>query len=171
MTTLRGHDSFAHTVAFSPDGKRIVSGDYNRGVNIWDADTGAELMNLYGDSPYIRSVMFSPDGKTICVGGYTGDIALWESDGPAGGYERRDIANSARKFVDKLHKERSLYGDVISSLVNDSMVDESVRKVAVQIVKARLWEDVEKLRAQAWSAAISPDHNELEYREALAKAE
>jgi len=35
-------------VAFSPDGKRIVSGSGDKTVKVWDADTGKEIFSLKG---------------------------------------------------------------------------------------------------------------------------
>jgi len=67
-------------VAFSPDGKRIISGILAGTVKVWDSATGAELMNLVvGHENDVSSVAFSPDGKTIAAGGYDGIIKLWES--------------------------------------------------------------------------------------------
>src|SRR5262249_30203353 len=49
------------TVAFSFDGKRLVSGR-----KVWDAATGQELLSLKG---FEKSVVFSPDGKRLdCAG-------------------------------------------------------------------------------------------------------
>ncbi|KAF9058822.1 hypothetical protein BDP27DRAFT_1160607, partial [Rhodocollybia butyracea] len=37
---LQGHTSYVSSVAFSPNGKKIVSGSDDRSVGIWDADIG-----------------------------------------------------------------------------------------------------------------------------------
>ena len=44
--TTIGHSSCVHSVAFSADGKRIVSGSGDNLVKIWNAETGAEVTFL-----------------------------------------------------------------------------------------------------------------------------
>src|SRR5262249_2257790 len=44
--TLKGHTSYVHSVAFSPDGKRIASGSSDKTVKVWEAQTGQELLSL-----------------------------------------------------------------------------------------------------------------------------
>ena len=41
--TLRGHSADVNSVAYSPDGKHIVSGSADSTVTICDADTGEEV--------------------------------------------------------------------------------------------------------------------------------
>jgi WD40 repeat protein len=41
-----GHSGEVNSIAFSSDGKRIVSGSHDMLVKIWDADTGAEVSIL-----------------------------------------------------------------------------------------------------------------------------
>ena len=135
------------SVAFSPDGKRIISGSMAGTVKVWDSATGAELMTLREHSDRIWSVAFSPDGKTIAAGTEeAGDdsIRLWESAAPPGGYEARGVGSAAKKLVDELREELGLYATVIDKLKADQTLEESVRKVALQIANARLWEDEEK---------------------------
>ena len=52
-------------MAFSPDGKRIVSGSDDNTVKVWDARTGQEVLTLKGHTDGVISVAFSPDGKRI----------------------------------------------------------------------------------------------------------
>ena len=43
MRTLTGHTDSVVSVAFSHDGKRVVSGSNDNLVKIWDTETGAEV--------------------------------------------------------------------------------------------------------------------------------
>jgi WD40 repeat protein len=65
VAIIEGHSNMVSSVAFSPDGKRIVSGSWDKSIRIWDADTGSKILELRGHSNWIRSVASSPDGKRI----------------------------------------------------------------------------------------------------------
>ena len=41
--TLTGHSAAVNSVAFSPDGTRVVSGSDDNTVKIWDSQTGTEV--------------------------------------------------------------------------------------------------------------------------------
>ena len=43
LCTLTGHSSYVLSVAYSPDGKHIVSGSRDNTVKIWDAQSGEEV--------------------------------------------------------------------------------------------------------------------------------
>ncbi|KAJ3992784.1 WD40-repeat-containing domain protein, partial [Lentinula boryana] len=77
----RGHTSGVNAVAFSPDGKRIVSGSDDDSIRIWNADTGEVIGNpLQGHSNAVTSVAFSPDGKKIVSGSDDSSIRIWDTD-------------------------------------------------------------------------------------------
>ena len=77
---LRGHTYQVHSVAFSPDGKRIVSGSFDETIRIWDAATGAQIGEpLTGHTGDVESVAFSPDGKRIVSGSDDKTIRIWDA--------------------------------------------------------------------------------------------
>jgi WD40 repeat protein len=68
-------------VAFSPDGKRVLSCSFQDGtVRVLDARTGKLLRTMA--HPRVRSVAFSPDGTKAASVGYEGDqtVRLWGSE-------------------------------------------------------------------------------------------
>ena len=76
---LKGHTNFVTLVAFSPNGKHIVSGSDDNSVRVWDASTGSELKELQGHTNLVTSVVFSPDGKHIVSGSYDNSARVWDS--------------------------------------------------------------------------------------------
>ena len=78
LLTLKGHSHNVHSVAFSPDGKRIATGSTN-GTKVWDAKSGQELLTLKGHSDDVNSVAFSPDGARIVTGGADATAKVWDA--------------------------------------------------------------------------------------------
>eukprot|EP00900_Chrysochromulina_parva_P002012 jgi/Chrpa1/11811/Chrysochromulina_OHIO_Genome00010161-RA len=72
------HSSMITSVAFSPDGTKIVSGSYDQTIKIWDSTDKLELLsektNTHSDT--IRSVAFSQDGTKIVSGSFDKTIQV-----------------------------------------------------------------------------------------------
>src|SRR5438105_4474763 len=67
--TLKGHNTNdVYTVAFSPDGKTLASGNLDETIRLWDVATGKEQATLNGHTSLVFSVAFGPDGKTLASG-------------------------------------------------------------------------------------------------------
>jgi WD40 repeat protein len=75
---LHEFSSTVTSVAFSPDGKRMVSGSLND-MQIWDATTGKAIGNRFGDTDRVNSVAFSPDGKHIVSSSDDMTVRVWDA--------------------------------------------------------------------------------------------
>ena len=75
-----GMSSFAgriSSVAFSPDGRYVVSGSWGKIITLWDIATGLAIRSLTGHKERINSVAFSPDGTQIISAARDNTIKLW----------------------------------------------------------------------------------------------
>ncbi len=75
---LHEFSSTVTSVAFSPDGKRMVSGSLND-MQIWDATTGKAIGNRFGYTDRVNSLAFSPDGKHIVSGSDDMTVRVWDA--------------------------------------------------------------------------------------------
>ena len=79
-------------MAFSPDGTRIVTGGVGvdqttnvltaaRGsaIKVWDARTGAPLLDLKGRRTVVYGVAFSPDGTRIVTSSADATANVWDA--------------------------------------------------------------------------------------------
>ena len=74
-----GHTGSVEAVAFSPDGRFIVSGSGDRTLGLWDAANGALLKTFRGHDGPVYSVAFSPDGRFIVSGSDDQTLKLWDA--------------------------------------------------------------------------------------------
>ena len=82
LCVLRGHSNLVYSVAFSPDGRLLASGDWNGVVFLWDVTTRKPVAKLNPGGGAIFSVAFSPDGQWLGIGART-NVTLWAMADPA----------------------------------------------------------------------------------------
>ncbi|HEY9817283.1 MAG TPA: hypothetical protein V6D20_16000, partial [Candidatus Obscuribacterales bacterium] len=67
----------ALSLAFSPDGQFICTGDHQGQVYLWRVADGLQHASLEGHDNWVRSVVFSPDGMTLATCSDDQTICLW----------------------------------------------------------------------------------------------
>ena len=66
-------------VAFSPDGKRLVAGNRNGALHMWNIETGKLVGAWSGHRNDISKIEFSPDGRTMLSAAADGTACLWDT--------------------------------------------------------------------------------------------
>ncbi|MCP4699805.1 MAG: WD40 repeat domain-containing protein, partial [Gammaproteobacteria bacterium] len=87
IRSFSGNARAVYTVAFSPDGRYILSSGgidtspllYGSVLRLWDTETGAELRRFWAHTGMITSVAFSHDGRYAYSGSMDGTIKVWET--------------------------------------------------------------------------------------------
>jgi WD40 repeat protein len=81
VATFRGFQLACHSVAFSPDGKRLAIGSGGaEAIKLWDLDSGRDLLTLEGrGSLFLASTGFSPDGNVLGSMNFLGLLHLWRA--------------------------------------------------------------------------------------------
>jgi WD40 repeat protein len=71
------HD--VYSIAFSPDGTKIVSGSNDPIIRLWDSTTGAIVSKIRGHESSVLSVNFSPDGSRLVSGSLDMTVRVWNA--------------------------------------------------------------------------------------------
>jgi WD40 repeat protein len=77
--TYRGHSSAVTSIAWSPDGRRIASGSFDKTVQVWNAADGSHILTYRGHSDIVNAVAWSPNGKRIVSGSLDSTVQIWQA--------------------------------------------------------------------------------------------
>lgn len=80
LRTFHAHDARVNSVAFSPDGRHLVSTSSDETAVLWDI-LGQRQYTFRGYENKVNSAVFSPDGKYIVTTSDDGYARLWTTDG------------------------------------------------------------------------------------------
>ena len=76
------HTSVIYSIAFSPDGAKIVSGSWDKTIRVWETESGRTIAGSFSThTDRVGSVVFSGDSKHILSGSDSSTIRIWDVDG------------------------------------------------------------------------------------------
>jgi serine/threonine protein kinase/WD40 repeat protein len=90
---LDGHTGVVEGVAYSPDGRTIVTCGMDKTVRLWNAETGSEIRRFEGHTATVYTAVFSRDGQRVLTASSDKTVRLW--DLPTGLEVRRFTGHNA----------------------------------------------------------------------------
>lgn len=81
FVALSGHKAAVRALAFSQDGKRLVSGSQDNTVVVWDAETCAMIKTLRGHDGWVQACGLTGDGRLAVSASHDGRIKFWDVQG------------------------------------------------------------------------------------------
>ena len=78
VRSFDGSTSTVNSIAFSPDGRELLTGSSDNTARLWDAGTGQLIRSFEGNANIVFSVAFSPDGRFALTGSNDTTTRLWD---------------------------------------------------------------------------------------------
>jgi WD40 repeat protein/serine/threonine protein kinase len=78
LARLPRRPSLISAMAYSSDGKDVVTGDRNGKIRLWDVLKGEERFVFQGHSSKITSAALSSDGSLLATASYDATVKLWD---------------------------------------------------------------------------------------------
>jgi WD40 repeat protein/predicted phosphodiesterase len=75
---LVGHTRWVSACAVTPDGRRVVSGSWDKTLKVWDLATGHEVATLRGHAGAVNACAVTPDGRRVVSGSWDETLKVWD---------------------------------------------------------------------------------------------
>ena len=141
---LTGHGDAVYDVAFSPDGRILASGSYDKTVKLWDLANESPVKTLHGHQDQVFRIAFSPDGRSLASCSGDGTTIVW------------DVETGERRQILESHRDPML----------DVVYAPDGRLIATAGAHIQLWKDGQEVWSTPhsesfFSIAFSPDQKTL----------
>lgn len=78
FTTLTGHTGAIRALAFSPQGKKLLSASHDNTLIVWNTNDGTIAKHLRAHAGWVRSCDFSPSGEEVLSASFDGRALVWK---------------------------------------------------------------------------------------------
>ncbi len=159
MLVLKGHTNSIQALAYTPDGRMLVSAGDDATVRLWDVRIGGEIAQHHAHSQGVQALCVSPDGASVVTGGHDKQVMLWElaSDNWISLFARFEYTINALAF-----SPDGLYlacGSDRSATDGRQLATLLLREMNTTV--ERVLEAPESISAGVWSLAFHPDSDAL----------
>ena len=77
VARMTGHAQLVNHVQFSPDGRLIASGSFDKSVRVWDGLTGKFIARMTGHVQAVYRLAWSSDSRMIASASKDSTVKLW----------------------------------------------------------------------------------------------
>jgi WD40 repeat protein len=119
LRVLAGHEGAILSVAWSPDGGRIVTGSRDQTARVWEAATGKKLARIPSQGDSILSTSWTKDGKSIVTDDGSARSRSWDA---ATGNAAAGNNESARTSRERSPDGSLLFGVAVSDVSGTAFV-------------------------------------------------
>src|SRR5262249_47569579 len=81
ILALKGHTEGIISVAFSPDGRRLITWSHDRTIRVWDATAVPERRTIEVNRGFLfglTGIAYSPDGRRLATAGGDNSVKVWD---------------------------------------------------------------------------------------------